>query len=258
MKVITIQDWYNEYARTCKFLANWLVEKLKIKSNSIIIDLGCGAGAFTIPLATKAKKSKIIAVDKDEKALNELRSNIKRFKVSNIVVMKSDATKLHEIKNSSIDFIFSHWLLGVVTKYSELKQIIKENYRILKKGGIVAHSESYPIPKSKAQELYMKTDILAYRTRWWNPNKIKKIMREIGFRKIRIQLINFKIKIDPKISIPLIREWQKLEYSFTGKKQAIINPKLDSFLKIHEDEIKNMGLNFQRNILLLQLNNFVG
>jgi len=252
MKVIfTSEDWYSEYARTCKFLAKWLIEKLKIKSNSTIIDLGCGAGAFTIPLAMKAKKSKIIAVDKDEKALNELKFNIKRFKVNNVVVMKSDATKLYEIRNNSVDFVFSHWLLSVVTKYSELKQLIKENYRILNRGGIVAHSENYPIPKSKAQELYMKTDILTYHTRWWGTNKIKKIMQEVGFRKIRIKLIDFKIKISPEISIPLIREWQKLEYSFTGKKQAIVNPKLDSFLKIHEDEIKKYGVEFPTQYIII-------
>jgi len=76
-------------------------------------------------------------------------------------------------------------------------------------------------------------------------------MQEIGFRKIHIKLIDFKIKISPEISIPLIREWQKLEYSFTGKKQAIVNPKLDSFIKIHEDEIKKYGLEFPTQYIII-------
>jgi len=252
MKVIfTIRDWYNEYARTCEFVANWLVKKLKIESDSTIIDFGCGAGAFTIPLAMKIRRSKIIAIDNDEKALNELRSNIKRFKVSNIVVMKSDATKLHKIKDSSIDFIFSHWLLGVVTKYSDLRRIMKESYRILKKGGIVAHSESYSIPKSKAQELYMKADILAYHTRWWSVKEIREIMKAIGFRKITTKLINFNLKIDPRISIPLIREWQKLEYSFTKSKTFIKNPKLESFLIFHKNQIEKYGLEFPTEYIII-------
>ena len=231
--ILTIKDWHNEYAKTCEFVAKWLVRKLKIKSGSII-DLGCGAGDFTIPLAMKARKSKVIAIDNDEKALNELKSNIKRFKVSNIVVIKSNATKLHEIKDSSIDFVFSHWLLGVVTKYNDLKKIVKESYRILKKGGIAAHSESYPIPKSKAQKLYMKADMLAFHTKWWSVKEIREIMRAIGFRKITTKLINFNLKIDPRISIPLI----KLESSFTK------NPKLESFLASHKNQIEKYGLEF--------------
>jgi len=49
----------------------------------------------------------------------------------------------------------------------------------------------------------------------------------------------------------LIREWQKLEYSFTGRKQAIFNPKLDSFLKIHENEIKKHGLEFPTEYIVI-------
>lgn len=78
MKVISkIEDWYKEYAM-------------------------------------KAKKSKIIAVDSNEKSLNELKSNIRRLKVRNIIMMKGDARKLSKIEGDSIDFVFSHWLLGVV------------------------------------------------------------------------------------------------------------------------------------------------
>lgn len=114
-------------------------------------------------------------------------------------------------------------------KYNDLKQILKEAYRILKKGGIIAHSESYSIPKNKAQELYMKTDILSYHTKWWDIREIRKLMKEIGFKKINTKLIDFNLKISPKISIPLIREWQRLEYSFTKRKEAIKNIGLNPF-----------------------------
>jgi ubiquinone/menaquinone biosynthesis C-methylase UbiE len=245
MKVISkIEDWYNEYARTCEFIAKLLIKRSKIKPNSTIVDLGCGTGVFTIPLALKVRKSKIIAVDNDKKSLNELKAKIERLKVRNIVVIKGDARKLTKIKDNSIDFVFSHWLLGVVTKYNDLKQTLKECYRILKKGGIVAHSESYSIPKNKAQELYMRADVLAWHTRWWSVNEIKELMRSIGFRKIKIKLIDFDLKINPKISIPLIREWQKLEYSFTKKESAIKNVKLESFLNSNKNEIEKYGLEF--------------
>jgi ubiquinone/menaquinone biosynthesis C-methylase UbiE len=115
MKVISkIEDWYNEYARTCEFVARLLVKRLKIKPNSTIVDLGCGTGAFTIPLASKVKKSRIIAVDNDKKSLKELKTKIERLKVRNIIVMDGDARKLTKIKDNSIDFVFSHWLLGLL------------------------------------------------------------------------------------------------------------------------------------------------
>jgi len=164
--------------------------------------------------------------------------------------MKGDARKLMGIENDSIDVVISHWLFGVIIKHEDVKQIIKENYRILKKGGLVVHSESSPVCKNKAQWLYMKSDMLAFHTRWWDPKKIEQIMKRVGFRKITMEFIDFKIRIVPKISIPLVREWQKLE-SFTGRKQAIFNPKLESFLKIHENEIKKHGLEFPTEYIVI-------
>jgi ubiquinone/menaquinone biosynthesis C-methylase UbiE len=251
MKVSTIKGWYKEYAKSCETVAKFLAKKLKVKPNSKITELGCGEGAFTIPLAREFKNSQIIAIDKDRKALEKLKSNVKRFGLKNVAIMKGDARKLMGIENDSIDVVISHWLFGVITKHEDVKQIIKENYRILKKGGLVVHSESSPVCKNKAQWLYMKSDMLAFRTRWWDPKKIEKIMKRIGFRKITMEFIDFKIRIIPKISIPLVREWQKLEYSFTGKKQAIFNPKLESFLKIHENEIERHGLEFPTEYIVI-------
>jgi len=251
MEVSTIKDWYKEYAKSCEAVAKLLAKKLKVKPSSKIVELGCGAGAFTIPLARELKNSQIIAIDKDRKALEELKFNVKRFDFKNVIIMKDDAREVNGIENDSIDFLFSHWLLGVIVKYKDVKQIVKESYRILKKGGLVVHSESYPVPKNKAQWLYMKSDTLAFHTRWWDPKKIEKIIKKVGFKKISTKFLNFKIKIAPEISIPLIREWQKLEYSFTGRKQAIFNPKLESFLKTHENEIKRYGLEFPTEYVII-------
>jgi|GEM_PF-7011502 precorrin-6B methylase 2 len=251
MKVSRIKGWYKEYAKSCETVAKFLANKLKVKPNSKITELGCGEGAFTIPLARELKNSQIIAIDKDRKALEKLKSNVKRLGLKNVAIMKGDARKLMGIENDSIDVVISHWLFGVITKHKDIRQIIKENYRILKKGSLVVHSESYPVCKNKAQWLYMKSDILVFHTRWWDPKKIEKIMKRVGFKKITTKFLNFKIKIAPEISIPLVREWQKLEYSFTGRKQAIFNPKLDSFLKIHENEIKKHGLEFPTEYIVI-------
>lgn len=126
MKVIyKIEDWYKEYAKSCEFVAKWLVKKLKINSKSTIVDLGCGAGAFTIPLALAVKNSKVIAIDSDERVLKELNLNIKKFNVKNSITIKCDAKNLQTIKDNSIDFVFSHWLLNVVTSYNDLRKIFK-------------------------------------------------------------------------------------------------------------------------------------
>jgi len=198
MEVSTIKDWYKEYAKSCEAVAKFLAKKLKVKPNSKITELGCGEGAFTIPLARELKNSQIIAIDKDRKALEKLKSNVKRFGLKNVAIMKGDARKLTKIENDSIDVVISHWLFGVITKHKDIRQIIKENYRILKKGGLVVHSESYPVCKNKAQWLYMKSDILAFHTRWWDPKKIEQIMKRIRFRKITMEFIDFKIRIAQK------------------------------------------------------------
>jgi hypothetical protein len=58
------------------------------------------------------------------------------------------------------------------------------------------------------------------------------------------------LKIDPKISIPLIREWQKIESS--DKKKAFIkNPKLESFLTFHRSQIEKYGLEFPTEYIII-------
>lgn len=97
----------------------------------------------------------------------------------------------------------------------------------------------------------MKADILAFHTKWWDIKKVSRLMKEVGFKKIKVKLINFNLRIDPKISISLIREWQKLEYSFTKRKEVLENIKLNYFLHSNKEQIEKYGLEFPTEYVLM-------
>ena len=73
----------------------WLTEKavdvlkeIGIKEGQIILDFGCGAGYYTIPVAKIAgDNGKVYALDKDGNSLDELKNKAKEEKVKNIEII---------------------------------------------------------------------------------------------------------------------------------------------------------------------------
>ena len=81
-----------------KELSRWMIKNLKIwdkknvelilnqikNDNTIFIDIGCNYGAYSIPIAKIKNKISIYCFDPSEKALNQLKDNIKLNDVQNI------------------------------------------------------------------------------------------------------------------------------------------------------------------------------
>jgi len=111
-----------------------LMRELGIKTDSIIIDMGCGFGHYSIAIQNiLGKNGKVIAIDKDQRILsmfkdrNELSDNIEYFK-----------GKLEDIENSiyeDADFILLYDILHGASPdrfqlFEKLSKIIKPNYII--------------------------------------------------------------------------------------------------------------------------------
>lgn len=58
------------------------ISRMDLKGDEVILDIGCGPGALSIPLAKKVKQ--VIAIDFSQRMLDELNAYAKREKVSNI------------------------------------------------------------------------------------------------------------------------------------------------------------------------------
>ncbi len=74
-----------------------IIATLDIESGDIIIEIGPGKGALTLPMAESFKNLnsnlKIIAIEKDEKLADELNLKIKERGLENLKIVKGDALK---------------------------------------------------------------------------------------------------------------------------------------------------------------------
>ena len=125
----------------------WLTEKavdvlkeIGIKEGQIILDFGCGAGYYTIPVAKIAgDNGKVYALDKDGNSLDELKNKAKEEKVKNIEIIKTSGEIKIPFEDNSIDVIL---LYDVIHSYyfsdDERKKVVDEAKRVLKVRGMLS------------------------------------------------------------------------------------------------------------------------
>lgn len=77
-----------------------LFSKMRISKEDSVIDLGCGEGSITIPLAKKAKK--ITGVDSSKKMLEILENKCKDQNINNVEVIEEN------LENVTIEEVGSH------------------------------------------------------------------------------------------------------------------------------------------------------
>lgn len=109
-----------------KKITSHLLKKLKSQKPKIVLDMGCGSGAFTSRLAEAMPKSKVIGIDISPGIIKRARRDYPKihFEVGDI-----EKTKY---KNSSVDLIC---YTGILHHFPDFAKVAKEAARILKPGG---------------------------------------------------------------------------------------------------------------------------
>lgn len=111
---------------------------LQHKKHVNVLDLGCGAGRNTIPIAIalKGTRSKVIGLDLLDEAVAKLRENAEEYGVADrIEADKSDAEHA-EIKEDYYDYIIACGCLEHVSSEEAMIQVLERMKRGTKIGGI--------------------------------------------------------------------------------------------------------------------------
>ena len=104
-----------------------------IKRGMTVVDLGCGPGFFTLPMAELTdKEGKVIAIDIQAKMLENLQEKITASGVTNIEIINS-ADQTFEAINK-VDFILAAY---VIHELPNRKEWLNTLYNSLKKGGLL-------------------------------------------------------------------------------------------------------------------------
>ena len=103
-----------------------IVDKLPIKSDHVVAELGCGTGDFAKILSKKVKE--VIAIDLNQNLLEVLQNK----KINNITILQNDISNLNYIPKQ-IDGIFSSFAIAYFP--NKMEQTLKNWFDKLKNGG---------------------------------------------------------------------------------------------------------------------------
>jgi cyclopropane fatty-acyl-phospholipid synthase-like methyltransferase len=169
-----------------KGVKHFLNNSLKLKSNSHILDAGCGSGLLTKTLYSQSKKYnlkniKFTAIDISQKMLEPFKAWIKNNNITNIKINQEDILNLKENhKPNTYDLIVSSAMLEYLSK-QELKQTLSNFNQTLKKQGKILIFIS---KKNTITNLLIK--------KWWKANTHKKQEIKSLLIKQSFKNINFK------------------------------------------------------------------
>lgn len=141
-----------------------LIERLELKQNSIVLEVGPGPGYFSIKIAEYIKDGELTLADIQPEMLNYAKKRIDKKKLKNV--------KYHLCNNNSFPFpdkIFD--VIFMVTVLGEIEnqdKYLSEFYRMLKSGGIISISEQAGDPDKlsieEITELLTAKGFVHYRT----------------------------------------------------------------------------------------------
>ena len=135
IKYIGYEDIGESYSGDSLFKKTNIDEKyMKIRDiigDGLLLDLACGDGIYSVPLIKLGVK--VISMDISDKMLSLLykRAKIEEVDTSNLLVCRANALNIPLIDNS-VDAVIASGVLHLISKP---EVVVKEIYRVLKKGG---------------------------------------------------------------------------------------------------------------------------
>ncbi len=171
--------------------ANWestiLKNKIGSVKNKTVLDIGCGGGRNSIPLAKMG--AKVTGIDISPQMLDFARKNAKKNKCSKNTIFINSSAWETGLPSKNFDKVL---LLGVLEhlpeEYRELT--IKEAKRLLKKNGflyIVINNKNSFFLKSVQKWKKPKQKISGYYSGLMNPKLIIAFMKSLKFNIVSIQ-----------------------------------------------------------------------
>ncbi len=120
--------------------ANELIEKLALKGNERLLDIGCGDGKITNSIANKLNSGQVVGIDRSKDMIELAKSQFKRENLSFYIM---DATKLSF--EEKFDVVFSnavlHWVKDHKAVLIQLKNNLHSKSKILFQMGGYGNAE---------------------------------------------------------------------------------------------------------------------
>ncbi|MCP4745788.1 MAG: class I SAM-dependent methyltransferase [Desulfobacteraceae bacterium] len=114
-------------------------QQLAIKPGMTVLDLGCGAGRYSLPLARRLKPGgKVIGLDLWAQGLGRLKTEAAGQGIENIETCQADAAKPFPFGDQSFDACLMATVLHDFVSAGTDAHVLRETVRVLKPGAILA------------------------------------------------------------------------------------------------------------------------
>lgn len=157
-----------------------LLRDISILKSDIILDIGCGDGLETIIIGKKCRKIYGIDISNSNISISKNRLSHLRHKIDCEFIFG----RLEDLNFESEKFnkIFSICVLEHISNYSD---VLKESYRILKKGGLMIFSVD-SLSNISNKSIIVKHKKKYRVEQYFTKDRLKKKLSEIGFKNISI------------------------------------------------------------------------
>jgi ubiquinone/menaquinone biosynthesis C-methylase UbiE len=164
-------------------VVEWLRKHQPNFSPKKILDLGCGLGHNTLPLAQAFPSAQVVAVDVAAPMLRYAHARAMSLGVKNIQWLQANAEEL-DMPGAEFDLVVSCMFLHE-TSYKAIPRIFAQTYRLLKPGGMHIHLEQ---PQYDGMDLYEQFirdwDTFNNNEPFWttmHEMDLRKLARDAGF-----------------------------------------------------------------------------
>lgn len=162
-------------------------------SNKLGLDFGCGKGRNVTNLIEHCNFERVDGVDISSGNINEC-----KVKLPNSKFYNNNGVDLSDIKSETYDFIMSTIVLQHIPVYDIRLSILKEIYRVMKKGGIfnfqMGYGKDLKNPNGNDRIAYYDNHYNASGTngildvRVTNEDDLVKDLNNIGFKVINLEI----------------------------------------------------------------------
>lgn len=226
--------WTRQYERLARKFATFLPSK-----DALSVEIGCGKGQLTIPLAGLRPTHRIIAVDRFEGSYSGdyddfisalSRSTLKR-RISIVVSHYLDWQRLQPDKK--YDAVISSEFLPEIDS-TELNAFLLECWRILNLGGVTIHSFLSPDPRTIGQRLLIEADSDPKWTKdppkeWFSPppKLVLKQLRQTGFVNVTPSRIKSSLAFKANAARTLLKAWGVRDEFWNNYREQLLRRSLE-------------------------------
>ena len=162
--------------------------------NEVVMDAGCGTGTVSKFIAEKVHSGVVYAVDIDSNMIDQARKVLANF--HNVKIIESDLLNIE--LSIKVDVIFSnaavHWILDHRALFERFWNLLKDDSgELLIQYGGFGNLEKILTSINKVKQAdEFKEYFVGWKEPWYfpRPNDTKALLKEIGFRKIKVNLSN--------------------------------------------------------------------